>query len=114
MRQDLLKGHLEGLVLAVLGERRAHGYSIMEAIHARTDGDLTIEGGTLYPVLHRLEDAGLISGTWSVESGRRRRTYVLTSKGRAAVREERNAWKKFVVAIGSFMAPPSEARETVR
>lgn len=114
MRQELLKGHLEGLVLAVLADRPAHGYAIMEALHARSGGDLTIEGGTLYPVLHRLEGAGLISGKWSVESGRKRRTYALTSKGRAALREERTAWNEFVSAIGSFMAQPAEVEGTAR
>ncbi len=104
MRQEQLKGHLEGLVLAVVAERPAHGYAIMEALHERSRGELTIEGGTLYPVLHRLEAEGLVSGKWSVESGRRRRTYALTSKGRAALKEERTAWKDFVSALDSFMA----------
>ena len=114
LRQELLKGHLEGLVLAVLAGRPAHGYAIMEALHSRSSGDLTIEGGTLYPALHRLEAAGLVSGKWSVESGRKRRTYALTSKGRAALREEQTAWNEFVSAIGSFMAQPADVKGVIR
>jgi DNA-binding PadR family transcriptional regulator len=107
LRPELLKGHLDGLVLAVLADESAHGYAIMERLHERSGGELVIEGGTLYPVLHRLEHERLISGRWSVESGRRRRTYALTSKGRTALRRERTAWQEFVTALDSFMAQPS-------
>ena len=113
MRHDLLKGHLDGLVMAVLADGPAHGYAIMVALDERSRGELSIEGGTLYPVVHRLEAAGLISGTWSVAAGRRRRTYALTAKGRAALREERNAWSEFASAIGAFMSPAAEAEGTV-
>ena len=107
MRHELLKGHLEGLVLAVLAGQPRHGYAIMEALRVGSGGALDIEGGTLYPVLHRLESTGLVSGKWSVESGRRRRTYSLTTKGKAVLADERSAWKEFVSTLGQILAEPS-------
>ncbi|MEA2475862.1 MAG: PadR family transcriptional regulator, regulatory protein PadR [Actinomycetota bacterium] len=107
MQADLLKGHLEGLVLAVLAERPIHGYAIMESLKARSHGAIGIEGGTLYPLLHRLEEAGLVRSSWSTQGGRRRRTYSLTARGGRALAEKQGAWREFVSALGSIMAEPS-------
>lgn len=106
MRQDQLKGHLEGLILAVLADGPLHGYAIMEELRVRSAGALDLEGGTVYPVLHRLETAGHLAGKWSRERGRRRRTYHLTRKGRAALADRRSAWEEFVAAIGGIMNQP--------
>lgn len=108
MRQELLKGHLDGLVLALIAEQPLHGYSIKEALRDQSDGELDIEGGTLYPVLHRLEAAGLISGKWSVHAGRRRRTYSLTAKGTVALVDTRRTWRDFVSALGGIMEAEPE------
>jgi PadR family transcriptional regulator, regulatory protein PadR len=107
MRQELLKGHLETLILAVLADRPLHGYAIQDAIRDRSDGGVEVEGGTLYPALHKLEAAGLISGRWSVESGRRRRTYSLTAKGTRALADKRSGWRVFVDTIEAFMSDPT-------
>lgn len=107
LRPDALKGHVEGLVLAVLSDGPSHGYAIMEALSAKTGGAVSLEGGTLYPVLRRMEDAGLVSGRWSEHAGRRRRTYALTAKGRTAIKAERSAWEEFVSLIGAVMIPES-------
>jgi PadR family transcriptional regulator PadR len=107
MRQELLKGHLEGLILAVLDEEPLHGYAIQEALRDRSGGGVVVEGGTLYPVLHKLEAAGLISGRWSVETGRRRRTYALTAKGTRALADKRSGWRVFVDTIEAFMNEPA-------
>jgi DNA-binding PadR family transcriptional regulator len=112
VQTDLLKGHLEGLVLAVLANGPVHGYAIMAALRTRSGGLVSIEGGTLYPVLHHLEGAGLVSSKWSLESGRRRRTYSLTAKGRRALGDERNTWKEFVAALGAIMSEPVARRTT--
>ena len=105
MRQEQLKGHLDGLILAVLAEKALHGYAVMEALKERSHGALAIEGGTLYPALHRLEDAGLISGSWSVILGRRRRTYALTARGRKELAAQRTAWGEFVRIMGGILSP---------
>lgn len=107
MQPDLLKGHLEGLVLAVLADRPIHGYAVMESLKSRSGGAIEIEGGTLYPLLHRLEEAGLVRSSWSTQGGRRRRTYSLTARGRRSLAEKQGAWREFVATLGSIMSAPS-------
>src|SRR6266516_3449592 len=74
-----LKGHLDVLLLATLEGGPRHGYAIKEALRAGSGGRFDLPTGTIYPALHRLERAGLISGSWSTVDGRRRRSYQLTS-----------------------------------
>ncbi|GAA0408514.1 PadR family transcriptional regulator [Acrocarpospora corrugata] len=99
MRAEALKGHLDGLLLAALEEGPQHGYAVKEALRESTEGRIDLPSGTIYPALHRLEQAGLITGTWSVVGGRRRRTYELTSDGREALSGERDRWQEFAGAV---------------
>ncbi|MEV0819954.1 PadR family transcriptional regulator [Nonomuraea rubra] len=99
MRAEALKGHLDGLLLAVLEDGPRHGYAVKEALREATEGRIDLPTGTVYPALHRLERAGLIMGTWSVAGGRRRRTYRLTEQGRTALSGERASWQEFAAAI---------------
>jgi DNA-binding PadR family transcriptional regulator len=101
MATDRVKGHLDGLLLAVLEAGPAHGYAVIEALQQRSGGTLDLPTGTVYPALRRLEDAGWIKGVWSDVSGRRRRTYSLTSAGRRALAAERRAWGDRCTAIAS-------------
>src|ERR1039457_5531031 len=82
MRAETLKGHLDGILLAVLEPEPRHGYAIMEALRVRSDGQVDLPTGTVYPALHRLERAGLVQAPWSAAGGRRRRVYQLTPAGR--------------------------------
>ncbi|MFI7702014.1 PadR family transcriptional regulator [Nonomuraea sp. NPDC049480] len=99
MRAEALKGHLDGLLLAALEAGPLHGYAVKEALRDSTDGRIDLPTGTVYPALHRLERAGLIDGSWSVVSGRRRRTYELTTAGRKALGGERDNWQEFATAV---------------
>lgn len=99
MRAEALKGHLDGLLLATLETGPLHGYAVKEALAEATDGRIDLPTGTVYPALHRLERAHLISGSWSVVSGRRRRTYELTVQGREALGGERDNWQEFATAV---------------
>src|SRR5262249_39212811 len=95
MRAERLKGHLDGILLAVLERGPGHGYAIMEALRVRTDGQVDLPTGTIYPALHRLEQAGLVQATWSAAGGRRRRGYQLTPAGRRAPEAQRRTWRGF-------------------
>ena len=83
MRAEELKGHLDALLLAALEAGPRHGYAVIEALRQDTSGRLDLPTGTIYPALHRLEQAGLITGSWSVVAGRRRRCYRLTGRPQA-------------------------------
>jgi DNA-binding PadR family transcriptional regulator len=99
MRAEELKGHLDALLLAALEDGPRHGYAVIEALRQATGGRLDLPTGTIYPALRRLEDAGLISGSWSVVAGRRRRTYRLTPAGARALSGKRSDWQDFAAMI---------------
>jgi PadR family transcriptional regulator, regulatory protein PadR len=103
MRAEVLKGHLDALLLATLQGGPRHGYAIKEALRAGSGGRFDLPTGTVYPALHRLERAGLIRGSWSTVNGRRRRTYELTAAGRRALGEERSAWQEFSAAVSALL-----------
>lgn len=104
MEADTLRGHLDGLTLAVLERGPLHGYGVIEALRLCSDGALDVPTGTVYPALHRLERSGLISSSWSTESGRRRRQYTLTADGRRSLERERTTWRAFSGAITAVLS----------
>jgi DNA-binding PadR family transcriptional regulator len=106
------QGQLEGLILAVLGQRPLHGYAIASELRERSGGLLTVAEGTLYPVLHKLEQEGLIRSRWEVVNGRRRRVYVSSPGAGRMVRERFESWKRLSGAIESvFVSSPEAAND---
>lgn len=103
MKADVLRGHLAGLVLAVLEPAPLHGYGVIEALSLRSGGELDVPTGTVYPALHRLERMGLIDSEWEPASGRRRRIYSLTANGRRALADERESWQRFASTISAVL-----------
>jgi PadR family transcriptional regulator, regulatory protein PadR len=103
MRAETLKGHLDGLLLSTMRDGPRHGYAIKEALREGSGGQFDLPTGTVYPALHRLERAGLIRGTWSQVSGRRRRNYQLTAAGRRALGAERSSWREFAAAVTALL-----------
>jgi PadR family transcriptional regulator, regulatory protein PadR len=104
MDAEMLKGHLDAIVLAALAAGPAHGYAIIETIKTRSDRTFDLPEGTVYPALHRLEQAGLLSSSWiTPTNGRRRRVYSLTKAGSAALAERRKDWHRFASAVESFL-----------
>jgi len=100
MEGEMLKGHLDMIVLAALSAGPAHGYAVIEEIRRRSAGAFDLPEGTIYPVLHRLEEAGLLAGRWmTADSGRRRRVYALTRRGERELGERRAVWVKFSEAV---------------
>ncbi|MGW8554709.1 PadR family transcriptional regulator [Streptomyces tubercidicus] len=105
MRADAVRGHLDGLLLAVLEPGPLHGYAIIAAVQHRSGGALELRTGTIYPALNRLERLGLLSSSWQSSGERRRRCYELTKAGRRTLATERTAWSEFTTAIGSVLNP---------
>src|SRR5947209_20135198 len=92
MDTELLKGTLSLLILSLLTRASMYGYEIAATVHRDTDGAFTWREGSLYPNLHKLQADGLIAGEWEEkETGRKRRYYHITAKGRAALKEKRQA-----------------------
>jgi transcriptional regulator len=101
MLGETLKGHLDLLLLAILSEGPGHGYAVIESLRQRSRGLFDLPEGTVYPALHRLEDQGLLQSRWSEDSGRRKRIYQLTPKGRQALSKRQDEWKQFFEAVNA-------------
>ncbi|MEO6571917.1 MAG: helix-turn-helix transcriptional regulator [Ilumatobacteraceae bacterium] len=96
---DLLRGHLDGLLLAVLADEPGHGYELARRVATRSHGDLDVPEGSLYPALHRLEQAGFVSSRWAIADGRRRRVYRRTAAGRRRLASWHEERRSFVHAV---------------
>jgi PadR family transcriptional regulator PadR len=102
----LLHGTLDALVLKTLAGGPRHGYGIARYLEDATDGAVTIEEGSLYPALYRLERRGLLEASWAPsETGRRAKLYRLTKEGRAQLARETKAWAEFSAAVSRVLLP---------
>ena len=100
------KGAADLLVLSLLSERERHGYELAKRIEQRSGGALVFHVASLYTLLYRLEERGLIRGRWVEKPGeRRRRFYRLTPQGEKAVEQQRREWKRFVLAVDQVLEP---------
>ena len=93
IRKELVAASAEPLVLALLAKGESYGYAIMQDIKSRSDGKLNWTDGMLYPVLHRMENRGLIKARWGEsETGRKRKYYSLKKDGKAAMAKHHEHW----------------------
>ena len=115
INKDLTAASSTPIVLAILAEGESYGYAILRRVRELSGGHLEWTDGMLYPVLHRLERLGHVEARWKVaESGRRRKYYRITSRGRAQLAEERRQWQAVDSTLrgiwrASVVALPREA-----
>jgi len=104
LQQQLKKGILEMLVLELICEKRTYGYELMAQLKTRSDGLFAVKEGTLYPILYRLEDDGMIASAWSQGEGRNapKKLYAATDKGRQERIRREQVWKMFAAAVDAF------------
>jgi len=104
-KPDSLQGSLDLLVLKILSRQpRLHGYAIMTAIQASSGEVLRVEEGSLYPALHRMEEAGWIRAEWIMkENGRRSRLYELTAQGKKRMATEESRWLAVTAAVSRVL-----------
>jgi PadR family transcriptional regulator, regulatory protein PadR len=104
-KQDSLQGSLDLLVLKILSRRPGlHGYALMTAIQETSGDVLRAEEGSLYPALHRMEEAGWIRARWvTKENGRRARIYGLTEAGKGQLAAEESRWQTVTSAVNRVL-----------
>ncbi len=103
-RIELPRGALEMLVLRTLSRRSKHGYAILQSIRERSDEALSVEEGSLYPALHRMERNGWIVSEWGLsDTGRRAKFYALTDDGRTRLAYARKSWLRMTRAVGAVL-----------
>ncbi len=104
LSQELARGTVMPIVLALLGERPMYGYEIVKAVNDRTNGALQWKEGTLYPLLHKLQGQRLITARWETSaSGKDRKYYALTPRGERALHESKEQWRQLSDAVNVFL-----------
>jgi PadR family transcriptional regulator PadR len=105
-KRDFFKGSSNYLLLSLLEQQPMYGYQIVKELETRSEGYFIFKEGTLYPALHRLEKAGLVSGNWRMLSnGRGRRYYHITARGEAKLAQEKTQWQDFLKAVRLILQP---------
>ena len=100
----LLHGTLDALILKTLAGSPRHGYAIARFIETESGDAVTVEEGSLYPALYRLERRGWVEAEWAMsELGRRARFYKLTRRGRAQLATETDAWRQFAAGVSKIL-----------
>ena len=99
-RTALLQGTLDLLILKALATGALHGLGVSRRVDQMTGGTFVVQPGSLFPALHRLEEAGWLTATWQPsENNRRAKYYALTRSGRRQLGEETAQWNKISLAI---------------
>jgi PadR family transcriptional regulator, regulatory protein PadR len=100
----LLHGTLDALILKTLAGSPRHGYAIARFIETESGDAVTVEEGSLYPALYRLERRGWVEAEWAMsELGRRARFYKLARRGRAQLAAETDAWRQFAAGVSKIL-----------
>jgi transcriptional regulator len=103
---DVVRGTLDLMILRALSWGPLHGLAALRWIEQRTDGELQIEDGALYPALHRLEQKGWLESEWGyTDGGRRARFYRVTTSGRRHLTAELARWDRYTRAVSRVLAP---------
>src|SRR5690242_18151791 len=101
--KELLKGTTQQLILAVLQENDLYGYEIIKEITRRSETALELGEGSVYPMLHLLEQKEYIEGYWQTENGRERKYYTITAKGRCIFKEHLKEWSLFSKSVNKVL-----------
>lgn len=104
-----VRGHLELLALAALSQSPDHGYALLARLSDLCGDSFELTEGALYPVLHKLEDAGRIRSRWDESGSRRRRVYEITADGRRELSERVSRWQMVRNAVDSVIDATSAA-----
>jgi len=101
---ELVKGTTTPIILRLVAEKEMYGYDMVKAVNKRTNGALQWKEGTLYPCLHRLEADGLVKSVWrSAPSGKMRKYYRITRKGRSELARRVEEWRTVRTAVNVLL-----------
>lgn len=104
VNKELMKGSTSTLVLTLLARKQMYGYEIIKELEVLSHGLFEMREGTLYPILHALENAGYLESKWVGDKGdRQRRYYLITKKGKAFLKEKTQEWVSFRSAVDSIV-----------
>ncbi|MGW8256701.1 MAG: PadR family transcriptional regulator [Thermoguttaceae bacterium] len=103
--KEMIRVDLDLLVLSVLAAEPKYGYSIQQSLAGATGGLVSVQAGTLYPLLHKLEAERLIRSRWDDSTGRKRKWYELTAAGRKQLHQQAHQWREYVECVWRMLGP---------
>ncbi len=101
---ELMKGSTQTLVLSVIASEDMYGYKIVKELEARSENVFSLKEGTLYPVLHSLEQNGYVQSYWVEVDNKKRKYYHITRKGKNALKQKKEEWKEYSAAVGRVLS----------
>lgn len=111
VNKELLKGSTGTLVLQLLSRKKMYGYEMIKELEILSAGLFELREGTLYPILHALEEDGFVTSEWMGQEGeRQRKYYLLTKSGRGFLKEKKKEWAEFRSAIDRIIFEQGDAR----
>jgi PadR family transcriptional regulator, regulatory protein PadR len=105
LTRDLLRGSTELMILSVLADGPKYGYLIQKRLRDASRGQVDLKAGTLYPLLHRLEDGGVMRCKWDDSTGRSRKWYELTAAGHRRLEGHAQQWQDYANCIRDLLRP---------
>lgn len=103
INKELLKGSTTMLVLSLLENEDMYGYQMIKRLSLRSQNIFQLKEGTLYPILHNLESSNLINSYWDESSGKKRKYYSITKKGKECLKKKKEEWKKFEIGVNAVV-----------
>ena len=107
--KELIKGSTTMLVLTLLKESNMYGYEMIKKLKEKSENVFELKEGTLYPILHALEEKGLISSYWDETTAKKRKYYSITEKGKKQLKDKKEEWQKFSNGINHVLGGVSFA-----
>ena len=101
--KELLKGSTDMLVLTLIEKEPMYGYQMIKKIKEESENVFEFQEGTLYPILHKLEEKGLISSYWDESSGKKRKYYAITDEGKKHLESKKEEWKLFSTKVNKVI-----------
>lgn len=107
--KEMLKGSTGMLVLSLLKESNMYGYEMIKKLKEKSENVFELKEGTLYPILHGLEEKGFISSYWDETTAKKRKYYSITEKGKKQLKEKKEEWKELSNGINHVLGGVSFA-----
>ena len=111
-QRELIRGSLDLMVLSVLADKSQYGYAIQKQIRDASSEQVKLPAGTLYPLLHRLEDERLIRSRWEKSTGRPRKWYEITAAGRKQLASQAKQWQSYSQCVERLLTMVGLQTET--
>jgi DNA-binding PadR family transcriptional regulator len=102
---DLLRGNMELMILSTLADGAKYGYLIQQRLGEASRGLISMKAGTLYPILHKLEEDKLVKCHWEDTTGRQRKWYELTAKGAKRLQHRASQWLQLAATLQELLGP---------